>query len=305
MAYKTELQLAFSGREEALEKVAIFESDDFNDEIAANYSREKRIKYHKLLEQSDEKIAAIKSRVAEEIGAKQLQLESFKNERTEVNTRHQLGEITNEEREKLENSIKKQFDKVRSEAEALQQLYKASTSSEIGGRVPIDIDKDVDDHGNIVKILERRAPTTATTPTDFSPPGDVSKRYDGTAKKRKNVIIAGVVLLIAICAVVFILPMFSGNGPEIDALQENAAAQFNLGSRYFNGNGVEQDYAKAVELYTLAAEQGHREAQFNLGLCYRHGYGVARSYDKAVYWYTLAAEQGHADAQRTLNLLTN
>ena len=303
MAYKTELQLAFSGREEALEKVAIFESADFNDEIAADYDREKRIKYHKLLEQSDEKIAAIKSRVAEEIGAKQLQLESFKAERTEVNTRHQLGEITNEEREKLENDIKKKFDKVRSEAEAFQQLYKASASSEIGGKVPIDIDKDVDDHGNIVKILERRAPTT---PTDFSPPGGVSETYAGTAKKRTNVIIAGVVLLIAICAVVFILPMFSGNnGPEIDALQENAAAQFNLGSRYFNGNGVEQDYAKAVELYTLAAEQGHREAQFNLGLCYRHGYGVARSYEKAVYWYTRAAEQGHADAQRMVNILTN
>lgn len=35
--------------------------------------------------------------------------------------------------------------------------------------------------------------------------------------------------------------------------------------------GVVQDYGKAVEWYTKAAEQGYAEAQSNLGYCYDFG----------------------------------
>ena len=31
---------------------------------------------------------------------------------------------------------------------------------------------------------------------------------------------------------------------------------------------------KAVEWYTVAANQGHSGAQYNLGVCYQHGEGV-------------------------------
>ena len=47
---------------------------------------------------------------------------------------------------------------------------------------------------------------------------------------------------------------------------ENADYQFNLGLKYDNGDGVEQDKQKAIEWYSKAAHQGHVNAQFYLGL---------------------------------------
>ena len=37
---------------------------------------------------------------------------------------------------------------------------------------------------------------------------------------------------------------------------------------YEEGNGVPQDYAKAVKWYRLAADQGYADAQYNLGVMY-------------------------------------
>ena len=74
------------------------------------------------------------------------------------------------------------------------------------------------------------------------------------------------------------------------------------GDRYYTGNGVPQDYAKAVEWYTKAAEAGNLTAQFNLGLIYEKGRGVKQDYAQAVSWYTKAAEQGAIEAQYNLGL---
>ena len=49
--------------------------------------------------------------------------------------------------------------------------------------------------------------------------------------------------------------------------------------------------------YTKAAEQGYTVAQEELGTCYYEGKGVAQDYEKAVYWYTKAAEQDYSVAQ--------
>ena len=166
MTYKNELQLAFSGKEIAMQKISIIESTTFNDKTAEQFSRRRREQYQKLLDRSEERIAEIKSRIAEDIGAKKLQLENYKNERTQVNTRYKLGEIPYEQHEKLENGIKKKFDKAKAEAAALEQLYGASRSSEIGGQVPFDIDKDVDGFGNIIKKAGLSLPTKM--PIDIS-----------------------------------------------------------------------------------------------------------------------------------------
>ena len=42
------------------------------------------------------------------------------------------------------------------------------------------------------------------------------------------------------------------------------------------------------------AEQGYAKAQFNLGVMYYQGDGVLRNYAKALEWYKQAAEQGDA-----------
>ena len=87
------------------------------------------------------------------------------------------------------------------------------------------------------------------------------------------------------------------------AAQGNAAAQFNLGLMYANGEGVPKDDAEAVRWYRLAAEQGDAAAQFNRGFMYANGEGVPEDDAEAVRWYRLAAAQGNAAAQSNLGLM--
>ena len=55
--------------------------------------------------------------------------------------------------------------------------------------------------------------------------------------------------------------------PELLKLAEqgNADAQFRIGRVYSSGGNVPQDYAKAVQWFRIAADQGHSGAQFHLG----------------------------------------
>ena len=46
------------------------------------------------------------------------------------------------------------------------------------------------------------------------------------------------------------------------------AAQNIIGVCYYNGDGVEQDYAKAVEWFRKTAEKGDVTGQYNLGYMY-------------------------------------
>ena len=62
---------------------------------------------------------------------------------------------------------------------------------------------------------------------------------------------------------------------------------------YFYGKGVEQDYAKAVEYYTLAAEQGEPAGLFGLGECCYLGQGLEKYLDKVAEWYRKALEAGY------------
>jgi TPR repeat protein len=86
------------------------------------------------------------------------------------------------------------------------------------------------------------------------------------------------------------------------ANQGNAHAQFHLGLKYENGEGVLKDETKAVECYRKAAEQGYVEAQYNLGQMYYDGRGVPRDVKEARKWFRLAAARGHASAQLSYTL---
>ena len=86
----------------------------------------------------------------------------------------------------------------------------------------------------------------------------------------------------------------------IEAENGVSDAQFLLGSLYFFGTGVTQDYEEAVKWLTLGAEQGNKDAQFLLGGCYEFGYGVEKDNKESVRWCKLAAEQGSTEAQCTL-----
>ncbi|MBO5854017.1 MAG: PEGA domain-containing protein, partial [Bacteroidales bacterium] len=66
--------------------------------------------------------------------------------------------------------------------------------------------------------------------------------------------------------------------------------QFVLGKNYFDGNGVDNDYEKALEYFNAAAELGHVEACVYIADCYHHGHGVEENHDLAIEWYSKAAE---------------
>ena len=313
MTYKTDLQLAYSGKEIASERIAIIDSTVFENETAEQFGRRRREKYQKLLDQSDMKISEIKNRIAEDISAKTFQLESFKDERAQVNTRYQLREISHEEHEKIENGIKKKFDKVKGEVDILQQLCEASSSSEIGGLIPLDIDKDVDDYGNITRKFGMQLPPMPTIPTDFSIPSGISdivskvKQHDGISIQGVELSRGNLSALVGVIGVIIVIlvlaSMFGSPG--------SAAEECKLGDRYFFGRGGDIDYDKAVYWYTKAAERGYAEAQFRLGQLYNLDSWRYRSYNskvekdikKAEYWFTKAADQGFVDAYSALGWL--
>lgn len=78
---------------------------------------------------------------------------------------------------------------------------------------------------------------------------------------------------------------------------------FDIGEKYYYGNGVEQSYEKAVEWYEKAANHGYADAQCSLGYMYSSGKGVKQNYRKAVEWYEKAANQGHAKGQFNLGTM--
>lgn len=91
----------------------------------------------------------------------------------------------------------------------------------------------------------------------------------------------------------------SANDEEL-AAQGDASAQFRLGRMYLNGDGVNQDYAKAFEWYQKSANQGNNEAQTLMGHMYYDGKGVNQDYTKAFEWFQKAANQGVNEAQSRL-----
>ena len=82
------------------------------------------------------------------------------------------------------------------------------------------------------------------------------------------------------------------------AEQGNAEAQFNLGSLYYQGWGVPQDYKEAAQWMRKAAEQGHVFAQVTLGSLYAEGVrgAIEKDYPQALMWFIFAAAQGDIEA---------
>ncbi len=87
------------------------------------------------------------------------------------------------------------------------------------------------------------------------------------------------------------------------ALAGDPGAQFEIASRYTDGRGIAQDYAKAAQWYRLAAAQGLAPAQYRLGSLYEKGHGVTRDLSLARTWYQRAAEQGNRTAMHNLAVL--
>ena len=73
---------------------------------------------------------------------------------------------------------------------------------------------------------------------------------------------------------------------------------YNLGVCYADGSyGLQQDHAKALELWHQAADLGNAKSYYSIGGAYHVGRGVERDEKKAVHYMELAAMRGHLVAR--------
>lgn len=90
---------------------------------------------------------------------------------------------------------------------------------------------------------------------------------------------------------------------EKAALQDLAPAQYRLGSLYEKGVGVARDTARAKTLYQRAADRGNIRAMHNLAVLYAEGSDGKPDYAAAAQWFRKASEHGVRDSQYNLAIL--
>ena len=77
-------------------------------------------------------------------------------------------------------------------------------------------------------------------------------------------------------------------GTRLAADQGDVTGQFNLGTIYAGGLGVERDYGTAAEWFLLAAQQDDAASRFNLGVLYARGLGVPKDDEEAIFMLSTA-----------------
>ncbi len=76
------------------------------------------------------------------------------------------------------------------------------------------------------------------------------------------------------------------------AYRGDAQAQYELGDLYYDGQGVEQSDAQALEWYRKSAAQGHYWGLFNVAKCYEFGRGVKQNLREALNYYERSSACG-------------
>ena len=113
----------------------------------------------------------------------------------------------------------------------------------------------------------------------------------------------------------YVSPHYDDNGlfmDEIKAVEDlrqraklgQITAQWELGRRYYRGEGVDKDYVQAVNFIRKGAEGSSSSwslfARNDLGIMYARGEGVPKDLVQAHAWFNLAAIRGDAEAKRNL-----
>ena len=89
---------------------------------------------------------------------------------------------------------------------------------------------------------------------------------------------------------------------KVAADKGNSAAQFEIGRRFADGNGILKDSSEAIAWWRKAAAQGYPPAEYDLGVAYGRGDGVPKDKQQALRWCRLAAGSGLPDAQVALGV---
>jgi TPR repeat protein len=92
---------------------------------------------------------------------------------------------------------------------------------------------------------------------------------------------------------------------QMAANQGDANSQYNLGMSYNLAMGVTKDDVMAAMWWAKASEQGEPKSQYMLGNCYKHGRGVPKNDIIAYKWNLLAAAQGLSGAKQEMTIIEN
>ena len=91
---------------------------------------------------------------------------------------------------------------------------------------------------------------------------------------------------------------------RLAAQKGDPAAEFEVASRYAQGNGIPRDFTRAAQWYARAASHGFAPAQYRLGTLYERGLGVPNDTAQARIWYRQAAEAGNTKSMHNLAVLS-
>lgn len=99
--------------------------------------------------------------------------------------------------------------------------------------------------------------------------------------------------------------MSTKNIEELEGLAKNGdvGAIYELGKRYFEGAGVEVDYAKAKDYFEAAAERGSQGSNYYLGKIFYNGNGVQTNHLKAKEFFEKASDADNVFAKYYLGKL--
>ena len=115
------------------------------------------------------------------------------------------------------------------------------------------------------------------------------------------------VVVLLVCAVVLLVGDKSGIessfGAEKACDSGNMRGCYNLGVMYTNGNGVEKNEQKAVELYKKVCDGGEMRGCYNLGVMYAKGSGVEKDFGKAAELFKKACDGGDMNGCRSLDII--
>jgi TPR repeat protein len=147
--------------------------------------------------------------------------------------------------------------------------------------------------GLLRNVTLRECAATWPCQASRAPCSSGMRRYNPGTMKNTIMKLMAVALLTQAALVV------AANSPSA----AQAGTDFVSGQRYYTGDGVPQDYARAAQLFRRAGSNGHPYAQYMLALMLEHGYGVTADLAEAKLWYRRAAKLGDLRAQRRLQSL--
>ncbi len=77
---------------------------------------------------------------------------------------------------------------------------------------------------------------------------------------------------------------------QVNVPKEDAYKEYLIGLMYLKGEGLEQDYSKSYQTFSLSAINGYSHANYYIGNQYYYGLGFNQNYEEALIYYQKASE---------------